>query len=347
MAWVPSEETALLYCNPLLDCGWPCSHADRGMVLYSRGIHVTIANFMTNGIPKIQLNYFYNVVFEVKNSNQRLIAVSRSVDKMALDGCVLGAVRGLASHLGHACTYACVHAPPHRPWGPAQLGDVVFTFISALATSLTSFFVQDSRVQVVARASSQSSFRVCGADDRGKEIYGVGPSKKEGRGPGEPPLPSSWFPSRLFPATSKSEPDVSLSEVCGRMDGRGGNSARRGGTPDQPCSQEGGCGKGAPSAHWDQLRVPPSTKLLGSGELSGSSQAWWPPWRPEVSLHCPRFLKMDVMWLLGAESESSISPRDCQSSDCSMCLSLQKRSSREAREQAGAAWLLGARGFPL
>lgn len=40
-----------------------------GMVLYSRGIHVTVANFMTNGIPKIQHNYFYNVVFEVKNSN--------------------------------------------------------------------------------------------------------------------------------------------------------------------------------------------------------------------------------------------------------------------------------------
>lgn len=52
------------------------------------GIHVTVANFMTNPTPKIQRNYFYNVVFEVKNSNERLIAISRSVDKMALDPCV-------------------------------------------------------------------------------------------------------------------------------------------------------------------------------------------------------------------------------------------------------------------
>lgn len=51
------------------------------------GIHVTVANFVTNPIPKIQHNYFYNVVFEVKNSNERLIALSRFVDKMALDRC--------------------------------------------------------------------------------------------------------------------------------------------------------------------------------------------------------------------------------------------------------------------
>lgn len=57
--------------TPCLTVAGPagCSHADRGMVLYSRGIHGTIANFMTNSIPKIQHNYFYNVVFEVKNSN--------------------------------------------------------------------------------------------------------------------------------------------------------------------------------------------------------------------------------------------------------------------------------------
>lgn len=84
-----------------------------------------------------------------------------------------------------------------------------------------------------------------------------------------------------------------------------GNSARQGGVPEQPHSQEDGCGEGAPSAHWDQLRVPP--------------QDCWALESSVVALRLPevilpplsQFLKMDVMWLRGEGSESSNSQRGC------------------------------------
>lgn len=45
----------------------------------------------------------------------------------------------------------------------------------------------------------------------------VGASEKEGKGPGEPPSPTLGFPGRLFPATSKSEPDVKVRSEAGWM----------------------------------------------------------------------------------------------------------------------------------
>lgn len=70
VAQVPSEGTALLcplacLCLALLLA--PRQTEARCFLLC--GIHVTVANFMTNPAPKIQHNYFYNVAFEVKNSN--------------------------------------------------------------------------------------------------------------------------------------------------------------------------------------------------------------------------------------------------------------------------------------
>lgn len=115
------------------------------------GIHVTVANFMTNPIPKIQRNYFYNVVFGVRNSNWRLIAISRSVDKMALDRCMSLELHEVpitrrtcmphtwnmhAPHLEHACPYLA------RPWLLANWLDVVFAFILALIETLTVFSAQ-------------------------------------------------------------------------------------------------------------------------------------------------------------------------------------------------------------
>jgi hypothetical protein len=44
--------------------------------------HVIQSDFIPNTITKTQHNYFYNVVFEVENSNEGLIAMSRFVDKM-------------------------------------------------------------------------------------------------------------------------------------------------------------------------------------------------------------------------------------------------------------------------
>lgn len=99
VAQVPSEGTALLSplaCLFLALLIAPMQTEARGFLLC--GIHVTVANFVTNPIPKIQHNYFYSVVFEVKNSNERLIALSRSVDKMALDRCAFPDLHKASHH---------------------------------------------------------------------------------------------------------------------------------------------------------------------------------------------------------------------------------------------------------
>lgn len=101
------------------------------------GIHVTVANFVTNSIPKIQHNYFYNVVFEVKNSNERLISIFRSVDKMVLDRCVPRSCMRPPIMLR---TCVPLLGPGFGCW---QIWvDVVFAFISTLIEALAAFSAQ-------------------------------------------------------------------------------------------------------------------------------------------------------------------------------------------------------------
>lgn len=146
----PSPRDTVLGSLPIFPCGpgplaclclallvAPMQTEARCFLLCGIHVTVTVANFVTNSIPKIQHNYFYNVVFEVKNSNERLIAIFRSVDKMVLDRCVPRSCMRPPIMLR---TCVPLLGPGFGCW---QIWvDVVFAFISTLIEALAAFSAQ-------------------------------------------------------------------------------------------------------------------------------------------------------------------------------------------------------------
>ena len=65
VTWGPLSGRMGLCCRPRL--AFP--HAEKAACFLFHGIIVTMYNFMTNSVYKTQHNCFYNVAFEVKNSN--------------------------------------------------------------------------------------------------------------------------------------------------------------------------------------------------------------------------------------------------------------------------------------